>query len=116
MSTMSHVIGRGKRSGSVSWRTLNASRSAFADARCPPPVSDIRIWIVAGGSTSAARRAEEEEEEEASVGRPDGGRRGHTRIIEGDNDGWRKADAVDARLMSQMAAGVFPTTRMAASV
>jgi hypothetical protein len=82
-------------------------------------VSDIRIWIVAGDSTAAARRAgeeEEEEEEEASVGRPDGGRRGHTRIIEGDNDGWRKADAVDAREMSQMAAGVFSTARMAASV
>ena len=76
---------------------------------------------MAGDSTSAARRAgeeeeEEEEEEEASVGRPDGGRRGHTRIIEGDNDGWRKADAVDAREMSQMAAGVFSTARMAASV
>ena len=55
MSTMSHSIFIGKRAGSVSCRTLKASRSALAEARWPPPVSLMRIWIVAT-SSSAWRR------------------------------------------------------------
>mmetsp|Transcript_20857 Transcript_20857/g.45203 ORF Transcript_20857/g.45203 Transcript_20857/m.45203 type:complete len:119 (-) Transcript_20857:114-470(-) len=56
MSTMSQWIGKGKRAGSVSCKTLNASRRALADALCPPPVSDIRIWMVATSSSWAADR------------------------------------------------------------
>ena len=50
MSTMSHSILRGKRVGSVSCKTLKASRRALAEARWPPPVSDMRIWMVATSS------------------------------------------------------------------
>mmetsp|Transcript_2588 Transcript_2588/g.3598 ORF Transcript_2588/g.3598 Transcript_2588/m.3598 type:complete len:84 (-) Transcript_2588:314-565(-) len=47
MSTMSTSILPG-------CSTSKASRNALAEARCPPPVSDIKIWIVHTSSSLLA--------------------------------------------------------------
>ncbi len=46
MSTISTSIWSG-------YNSSKASRSALADARCPPPVSDMSIWIVPFSFTGA---------------------------------------------------------------